>query len=89
MQHDVIPWLNGFYSRSYSSYNPRSLMSQQMGKKLVGPLSSFDFVDLSPTDPAVVNFDVNLTEGKLLRHPKLNNLEGLLRLNENGGFHSK
>ena len=89
MQHDMIPWLDGFYPWAYSHHYPRSLMTQQMGKKLVGPLSSFDFVDLSPTDPAVVNLDVNLTEGKLLRHSKVNNLEGLLRLNENGGFHSK
>jgi hypothetical protein len=89
MQYDVIPWLNGFYSGSYSGYYPRSLMSQQMGKKLVGPLGSFDFVDLSPTDPAVVNLDVNLAEGEFLWHAKLNNLKRLLRLNENGGFHSK
>jgi hypothetical protein len=60
-----------------------------MGEKLVGPLGPFDFVDLSPTYSAVVNLDVNLTEGKLLRHSKLNNLERLFRLNENGGFHSK
>jgi hypothetical protein len=60
-----------------------------MGKELVGPLGAFDFVDLSPTDSAVVNLDMYLTEGKLLRHVKLNNLKGLLRLNENGGFHSK
>jgi hypothetical protein len=62
-------------------------MTQQMGKKLVGPLGSFDFVDLSPADPTIVDLDVNLAEGKLLRHPKLNNLEGLLRLNKDGGFH--
>jgi hypothetical protein len=60
-----------------------------MGEKLVGPLGSLDFIDLSPTDPAVVNLDMNLTEGKFLRHSKVNNLKRLLRLNENGGFHSK
>jgi hypothetical protein len=32
---------------------------------------------------------MNLTEGKLLRHSEINNLKRLLRLNENGGFHSK
>ena len=64
-------------------------MPQQMGEKLVRPLGSLDFVDLGSTDPAVVNFDVNLAEGKLLRQSKVNNLEGLLRLNENGSFHSK
>ncbi len=64
-------------------------MTQQMGKKLVGPLGSLDFIDLSPTDPAVVNLDMNLPEGKFLRHSKVNNLKRLLRLNENGGFHSK
>jgi hypothetical protein len=62
-------------------------MSQQMGKKLVGPLGSLNFVDLSSTNSAVVHLDVNLAEGKLLRHSKLNNLEGLLRLNKDGGFH--
>jgi hypothetical protein len=60
-----------------------------MGKKLVRPLGSLDFIDLGSTDPAVVNLDVDLAEGKLLRHVKLNNLKGLLRLNKDGGFHSK
>jgi hypothetical protein len=60
-----------------------------MREKLVRPLGSLDFVDLSPTDSAVVDLDVYLPEGKLLRHSKLNYLKGLLRLNENGGFHSK
>jgi hypothetical protein len=58
-----------------------------MGKKLIGPLGSLDFVDLSPTDPAVVNLDMNLTEGEFFRHSKVNNLKGLLCLNKNGGFH--
>ena len=62
-------------------------MTQQMGKKLVGTLGSLDFIDLSPTDPAVVNLDMNLPEGKFLWHTKLDYLKGLLRLNENGGFH--
>jgi hypothetical protein len=74
MQHDVIPWLDGFYSGAYSYHYSRSLMAQQMGEELVGPLGSLDFVDLGSTDPAVVNLDMNLTEGKLLRHSKLNYL---------------
>jgi hypothetical protein len=64
-------------------------MPEEMGKKLIGTLGSLDFIDLSSTDPAVVNLDMNLTEGKLLRHSEINNLKRLLRLNENGGFHSK
>jgi len=60
-----------------------------MGEKLVRPLGSLDFVDLSSTDPAVVNLDVNLAKGEFLRHAKLNYLKGLLSLNKNGGFHSK
>jgi hypothetical protein len=87
MQHDMIPRLDGFYPWAYSHYYPRSLMPQQMGEKLVRPLGSLDFVDLSPTDPAVVNLDMNLTEGEFLRHSKVNNLKGLLCLNKNGGFH--
>jgi hypothetical protein len=38
-------------------------MSQQMGKKLVRPLGSLDFVDLGSTNSAVVNLDMNLAEG--------------------------
>jgi hypothetical protein len=81
MQHDMIPWLDGFYSGAYSLHDARTLMPQQMGEKLVRPLGSLNFVDLGSTYSAVVNLDMNLAEGKLLRQSEANNLERLLCIN--------
>ena len=64
-----------------------ALMAEEVRKEFIGALGSFDLVDLGAADSAVVNADMNLAEGQLLRHLEFGDFERSVGLNKDGGEH--
>lgn len=64
-------------------------MAEEVGQKFIGALGGFDLVDLSAADAAVVNADMDLAEGKGVRHLEFGDFERSVGLDEDGGLHRK
>lgn len=63
------------------------LVSEEVGEKFIGALGGFDLVDLCAADAAVVQADVDLAEGKAIRHFEFGKFQRGVGFNKDGGAH--
>jgi len=87
VENDVVARLDAFHSLSNRYNGSGTLMTEEVRKKPILSLGRFDFVELGTADPAVVDANVNLPEGKPVRHAEFGDFERSAGLGEDGGEH--
>jgi len=87
VENDMVAGLDAGDALPYPLDDAGALMAEEVRKEFVGAFGSLDLIDLRAADSAVMNADMDLTEGQLLRHLEFGDFERGVGLNEDGGFH--
>ena len=89
MQNDMVPGLDAGDALPYPLDDAGALVTEEVREEFIRAFGGLDLVDLGAADSAVVKADMNLTEGKLLRHFEFGDFERGVGLDENGGEHER
>jgi hypothetical protein len=60
----MVPRLNAGHPLPYPLDDTGTLVSEEMWKKFVRAFGSFDLIDLSTANAAIMNADMDLAEGE-------------------------
>jgi len=89
VENDMVAGLDAGDALPYPLDDAGALVAEEVRKKFIRALGGLDLIDLGAADSAVVNADMDLTEGQLLRHLEFGDFERGVGLNEDGGEHER
>ena len=87
VENDMVAGLDAGDALPYPLDDAGALMAEEVRKEFVRAFGGLDLVNLGAADSAVVNADMNLAEGQLLRHLEFGDFERGVGLDEDGGEH--